>query len=101
MIRIQTGFTTGDEYWSGTDPIDGTSYLQIDDVEVTSSNLMIYWRHSQVDPGLPPLWIQHRSNLTSGIWLNAGTNAPVDGTNSFAAPLPFGPFFRLRVPGAP
>ena len=79
----------------------GAKAIVADSLLFSGTNLMLYWRHAQIDAGLPSVQIQNRTNLTSGIWTNIGLKAPVDGTNMWSAPTNAGPFFRLIVPISP
>ena len=49
------GFSTGEEYWSGTDPRNSDSLLRLDGLLFSSTNLTLYWEHSHVDRVLPCL----------------------------------------------
>jgi hypothetical protein len=95
------GFFTWEEYWSGTSPSDSNSFLHIDQMMLTPSNVLLSWRHSQVDAGLPALYIQCRTNLVSGTWSIVGTNTPADGTNTWSAEAATERYYRLAVPVNP
>jgi hypothetical protein len=95
------GFTTAEEYWSGTDPQDGSSYLRIEDVESLSGNVNLIWLHSKADAGLPPIIIQWRASMLTGAWTYAGQNTPSDGTNTWDALMLQGGFYRLAVTNMP
>jgi hypothetical protein len=94
------GFTTAEEYWSGTDPFSAASYLHISTVAFSGGNVQLGWYHDRVDSNIPPLRVQVRTNLFHGSWQNAeaNTNAPMSGLNSWET-LHTGPrFYRLIVP---
>jgi hypothetical protein len=95
------GFTTWQEYWSGTDPLDNSSCLKIDSIEMNGADLVIKWRHTRVDAGIPPITIQARSNLVSGSWVGIGTRTPINGINTWSAGSSVQGFYRLAVTNAP
>jgi Family of unknown function (DUF6288)/Bacterial Ig domain/Divergent InlB B-repeat domain/Bacterial Ig-like domain/HEAT repeats len=95
------GFTTWQEYWSGTDPQDSNSSLKIDSVELSGGNLIVKWRHAAVDAGIPPITIQARSNLVSGSWVGIGSHVPTNGVNIWSAGSSVQGFYRLAVTNAP
>lgn len=95
------GFTTAEEYWSGTDPLSSNSFLRIDDVLLTATNVRLIWAHAQVDTNIPPIWIQSRASLITGLWMNVDFKNPVNGTNTWAWPIGSERFYRLSVPIAP
>jgi Divergent InlB B-repeat domain len=95
------GFTTWQEYWSGTDPQDSNLFLKIDSITLSGSNLVFTWRHAQVDAGLPPITIQARSNLVSGSWVGIGTHLPTNGVNLWSGGSSVQGFYRLAVTNAP
>jgi hypothetical protein len=95
------GFTTWQEYWAGTDPTNSSSFLKIDSIEFSGSNLIVKWRHAQVDAGIPPITIQARSNLTSGSWITVRTHAPTNGVNIWSVGSSVQGFYRLAVTNAP
>ena len=96
------GFTTGEEYWSGTDPTNSSSFLHIAGIEVTATNVRLVWSHAKVAEGrLPPMSIQWRPSLTTGTWENAGEKLPADGVNSFDHLIQTKGFYRLSVTHMP
>jgi hypothetical protein len=95
------GFATWQEYWSGTNPQDSNSFLRIDSIEMSGSNLIVKWRHSAVDAGIPPITIQARTNLVSGSWVGIGTHAPTNGVNTWSTSGAGQQFYRLSVPVVP
>jgi Bacterial Ig domain/Calx-beta domain len=95
------GFSTWQEYWSGTDPQDSNSCLRIDSIMFSGTNLLVSWRHAQVDAGIPPITIQARSNLVSGLWVGIGSHAPTNGVNIWSAGSSVQGFYRLAVTNAP
>jgi len=95
------GYTTAQEYWSGTDPLDPDSYLKLDSVEFNGTNVVLEWRNARVDTGLPPLTIQARSNLVSGTWGDIGTRALTNGVNTWSGGPSVQRFYRLTATNAP
>jgi hypothetical protein len=95
------GFTTAEEYWSGTDPFSAASYLHISSVALSGGNVQLSWYHDRVDSNIPPLRVQVRTNLFYGNWQNAeaNTNVPVSGLNSWETLHTGSRFYRLIVPG--
>ena len=95
------GFTTWQEFWSGTDPENPDSHLKIDSISLSGTNTMLVWEHALVAPGLDDIIIQRCTNLTEGIWINIGQKTPVNGTNAWTtAPLQ-DVFYRLASTNAP
>jgi uncharacterized repeat protein (TIGR02543 family) len=94
-------FTSRQEYWSGTDPDDSNSFFRIDSLSFEGSNLVLRWRHAAVDPVIPPISIQRRASLITGVWVHAWAHSPTNGTNSWVSPLPDNGFFRLCVTNVP
>jgi Peptidase family C25/Propeptide_C25/Calx-beta domain len=95
------GFTTWQEYWSGTDPQDSNSCLRIDSIMFSGTNLLVSWRHAAVNAGLPPITIQARTNLVAGSWVGIGSHAPTNGVNIWSAGSSVQGFYRLAVTNAP
>jgi hypothetical protein len=95
------GFATWQEYWSGTDPQDSNSFLRIDSITFSGTNLLVSWRHAVVDAGVPPITIQSSTNLVSGSWVGIGTHAPTNGVNIWSAGSSVQGFYRLAVTNAP
>lgn len=96
------GFATWEEYWSGTDPTNSGSFLQIDDISLTVSNLILSWQHAQVDTNIPPVFVQSCTDLTAGTWTSVGTNPPVNGTNTWSiVPVAGQACYRLCVTNVP
>jgi hypothetical protein len=77
------GYTTAQEYWSGTDPLVSSSHLKIDSFTLEGANIVLRWQHAAVGAGIPPLEIQATTNLNTGPWINVGFNAPINGSNSW------------------
>ena len=97
----EDGFSTWEEYWSGTDPRDGDSFLKIDAARYDGSNVVLEWQHAKVDPAVPPIAIECRANLATGKWLRVGENDPVDDTNTWSALSLDGGFYRIVATNAP
>jgi len=95
------GFTTWQEYWCGTDPMNSNSCLKIDSIELSGTNLLVKWQHAHVDAGIPPIIIQARSNLVSDSWGTVGTYAPSNGVNTWSAGSSLQGFYRLAVTNTP
>jgi hypothetical protein len=97
------GFTTAQEYWSGTDPFSDASYLHISNVGFANGNVRLLWNHARVDSNIPPLCVQVSSDLVNGNWQDASvnTNTPIDGLNTWEEPYAGPRFYRLIVPPAP
>jgi len=95
------GYTTAQEYWSGTDPLNTASFLKLDAIEITGTNTLLKWSHARVDPGLPAITIQARSNLVSGAWGDLGTHTPTNGVNIWSSGSSVQGFYRLAVTNAP
>jgi autotransporter-associated beta strand protein len=91
------GFTTVQEYWSGTDPMNSNSFFRIESVNFTGTNVVIKWQHSQVDPAIPPICIQAKSNLVSGGWVYVGQLQPTNGTNMWSTTNMVNSYYRLCV----
>lgn len=95
------GFTTAEEYWSGTDPTNTASHLRIDQVVITSTNVQLVWAHARVDGAIPPISIQRRSSLVTGEWMHVDQKQPADGINTWDSLTPVGDYFRLCVTNMP
>jgi hypothetical protein len=95
------GFATWQEYWSGTDPQDSNSFLRIDSIGFSGTNLIFSWRHAFVDTGIPPVTIQARSNLVTGLWVGIGSHVPTNGVNIWSAGSSVQGFYRLAVTNTP
>jgi hypothetical protein len=96
------GYTTAEEYWSGTDPRDPNSALRIMQTDIVGSNLRLTWEHAKIDPAIPPIRIQRRNSLTTGDWEYVGEKMPTNGTNSWDDYLSFPrAFYRLVSPDMP
>ena len=89
------GFLTWQEYWSGTDPMNSNSYLNIAEISLSGTNVSLIWQHAQVDNGLPDIKIQGTSNLLNGVWSEIGQKTPVNGINSWVTPS--GNLFYYRL----
>jgi len=97
----EDGFTTGEEYWCGTDPTNRNSLLQIDQVMITSTNVRLVWAHACVDDAIPPISIQTRASLITGEWINVDQKQPANGVIEWSSYMPVGDFFRLCVTNMP
>jgi Bacterial Ig domain/Calx-beta domain len=96
------GFTTWQEYWGGTDPVNSNSFLRIESVTFEGGNVVLKWQHAAVGAGVPPLAIQTTTNLQSGPWVTAGQKAPSNGTNMWSGATALQQlFYRLCVTNAP
>lgn len=95
------GYTTAEEYWSGTDPQDSNSFLHIDAIQITSTNVSLIWMHAKVDTNIPPICVQTRSTMATGGWVYAGEKVPVNGTNMWSASMEPSGFYRLCVTNPP
>jgi Divergent InlB B-repeat domain/Bacterial Ig domain len=96
------GFTTWQEYWSGTDPVNSNSFLRIDSVALEGGNAVLTWQHAVVGAGVPPLAIQTTTNLQSGPWVTTDQKAPANGTNTWSGATALQQlFYRLAVTNAP
>jgi hypothetical protein len=96
------GYSTWQEYWSGTDPQNSNSFLRIDTVSLAGSSATLQWRHAAISNSIPAITVQTRTNLSLGSWVPVGQKTPVNGTNiwvgSSASPQLF---YRLAVTNAP
>jgi hypothetical protein len=95
------GFSTWQEYWSGTDPTNASSRLGIESLHFDGTNMVMEWRHARVNTGIPDILIQASSNLTVGPWTTVGAKSPVNGTNTWQNGLAPPIYFRLVAPTAP
>jgi hypothetical protein len=95
------GFTTWQEYWSGTDPNVADSHLKIDRVHFDGANVEIEWQHAHVSAGIPPVTVLATTNLSSGPWFRVGEKSPADGTNVWTDLSPDRCFYKLAVTNAP
>jgi len=96
------GFTTWQEYWSGTDPQNSNSFLRIDSVSLTGSSATLQWRHASISDSIPAITILTRTNLASGSWIPVGQKTPVNGTNIWVGSSASTQiFYRLAVTNAP
>jgi hypothetical protein len=97
------GFTTAQEYWSGTDPFSESSYLRIANVAFTDGSMRLQWNHDRLDSNIPPLRVQVSTNLFDNQWQDAptNTNAPVEGVNQWQSPYSDRRFYRLIVTPTP
>ena len=95
------GFSIWQEYWAGTDPRDSNSFLRIDTVLCDGTNVVLEWRHAQVDAAIPPLAVERSLDLSSGAWSTIGEKTPVDGTNRWTGALLDSALYRLSVTNAP
>ena len=95
------GFTTWQEYWSGTDPTDAGSFLHFSDLQVDSMSARLIWSHASVDSSLPPIWIQHRTSLTTEAWQTIGWHTPKNGINVFELQNQWAGYYRLYVANVP
>jgi hypothetical protein len=95
------GFTTDQEYWSGTDPMSSNSFLRICAVSLVGANIQLSSVHARVDTNIPPIRVLMSTNLMSGSWTDAGGLDPVDGTNTWSAVMQPRAFYCLSVTNAP
>jgi dienelactone hydrolase len=92
------GFSTLEEYWSGTDPQEGESCLKIDEITHDGTNVTLSWRNAQVDSNIPPLAIERSFDLRTDAWFNVGQKVPVEGTNVWSdSSSPTSAFFRIKA----
>jgi hypothetical protein len=97
------GFTTLQEYWSGTDPMDSNSFFRIDSIINNGTNLVLKWQHASItltNP-IPPISIETTSNLLSGGWTYAGQVQPTNGTNTWTTTNMVNCFYRLCATNMP
>jgi hypothetical protein len=94
------GFSNWEEYWSGTNPNSSNSYLKIDSITLTGTNVVLEWEHFQVG-AIPDITIQVSSNLIDGPWLIRGSKSPADGMNSWSNSGTHTLYYRLAVTNAP
>lgn len=95
------GYSTAQEYWSGTDPLNSNSVFKIKSVALNGSNVRLIWEHSHVDPAIPPIAIHRRFSLSTGDWEYVDEKIPSDGTNSWEGELFPKVFYRLVGPEMP
>jgi hypothetical protein len=96
------GYTTAQEYWSGTDPTNAASFLHISAVAMSGGMVQLRWLHAWVmDSNVLPICVQTRTNLTGGTWEYAGAVSPVNGTNTWNGAVFPCAFYRLCVTNAP
>lgn len=95
------GFSTWQEYWSGTDPYNSNSYLRIDAINLEGGNVRIDWQHQDVGVGIPPLAIEANTDLVSGVWIKVDQKAPMNGLNSWSNAALQKLYYRLAVTNAP
>ena len=95
------GFTTAEEYWSGTDPTTNVSFLHIAGFETTATNYRLIWAHANIGSYQPEITIQSRASMTAGSWSNAAIHTAHNGTNSWLAPGQQAAFYRLCVTNGP
>jgi len=95
------GFSTWQEYWSGTDPQNSNSFLRIDYIGYSGTDIVIRWQNAAVETALPPLAIQATTNLVSGSWSNVGQKAIINGVNAWSNAGSQQIFYRLAVTNAP
>jgi len=95
------GFTTWQEYWSGTDPQSSNSFLTIDAIQFDGSNIVLQWQHAEVGAGINPIAIQSTMDLVTGTWVNVGSKSPANGTNTWSGVVPQAQFYRLQAVAGP
>ena len=95
------GFTTGEEYWSGSDPIDVNSFLHITEIQVSSTNVRLVWMHSQLDTNIPAVFVKSRASMSTGGWAYAEANTPAEGTNTWDTAIQQRGFYGLSVTNMP
>ena len=81
--------------------MDSNSVLRIKSASMNGSNIRLTWEHSHVDPAIPPICIQRRTNMVSGGWEDAGEKTAVDGTNIWDGVLFPRVFYRLTATNMP
>jgi hypothetical protein len=95
------GFTTGQEYWSGTDPLNKDSLLKIDSILFNGANVIIEWEHASISDPIPDMIVKASDDLNLGVWVPVGTNTPVNGTNSWVNASSSRAYYRLEAPYIP
>jgi Carbohydrate binding domain/Right handed beta helix region len=95
------GFSTWQEYWSGTDPQNSDSFIRIQSITQEGGEVVITWENDAVGAGLPPLAIQARTNLLSGTWTKVGQQSIVNGINAWSNASSQQLFYRLAVTNTP
>lgn len=95
------GFSTWEEYWSGTNPNESNSFLRIDAVMFDGINVVIEWQNDAIDAPIPDITIEATTNLITGPWFNAGHQAPTNGDNAWSEKASQQLFYRLAVTSAP
>ena len=95
------GVMTWKEYWSGTDPLDDSSYLKLDSVTFDGPNVVITWQHAAIEGPLPDIAIHACTDLCGGAWVNIGAKSPVNGTNTWTVSAGPHTFYRLSTTTAP
>jgi hypothetical protein len=95
------GFTTGQEYWSGTDPQDPGSCFKLDRVKIEGGHVVLEWRHSAPAAAVPDVTIRMTDDLGSGNWTTVGIKRPVDGLNSWTNTSGSTGFYSLIITNVP
>jgi len=95
------GFTTWQEYWSGTNPQNSNSFLRIESISHEGGNIVIQWENDAVGAGLPPLGIEASGDLVNGSWSNVGQKMLTNGVNAWSNTSLQQLFYRLAVTNAP
>ncbi len=95
------GLTNEEEYWSGTNPMDPLSVLRFSSAQRSGGSSLFSWTHANVDPRIPPIVIERRTNLIHGAWEYAGQLTPTNGVNSWSPAPGLSGYFRLAVTNAP
>jgi len=96
------GVWNWEEYWTGTNPTNGTSFLNVESIEYEPPLVRLIWSHDQVDPELLPLTVQKRTNMTEGVWEFASDYYPANGTAIWDEPLTStNYFYRVVSTNAP
>ncbi|OVE76473.1 hypothetical protein BVX97_00860, partial [bacterium E08(2017)] len=95
------GFTTWQEYWSGTDPNNSKSRLKIDAIYMQGDSVRVEWQHDSPDATIPPIAIFTTTNLNGGAWEYAGERPPANGTNTWLSNPSQQLFYRLVVTNTP
>ncbi|OVE74158.1 hypothetical protein BVX94_01225 [bacterium B17] len=96
------GYSTWEEYWAGTDPNNSNSVFKIDQVIFDGTNVVLKWRHANVDVGnIPPIAVQRRFDLSTGDWSYVGQKIPQDGTNTWNGAPVTKAFYRITVTNTP
>lgn len=98
----QDGVPTWLEFWTGTDPMDKESKFKFDDITIDGSNVVLEWRHADLDALMPDVHIMSSPDLNPNSWTTEVIRRPVNGTNTASIPIPSEQrFYRLAIPNIP